>query len=224
MTSPAELVDELRRLIEVVRTTDLEEAADHGVSLAGLAERVATLRTELAPHVVDDLRMQRALRGNAHFSSAERMPGLASMSPQEFFPYSPIIGTLNPVAPGVHLHVEGDRVVGGGRVGAAFNGPPGSVHGGHVAALMDELLGCVCLANDRGGFTGTLTVRYERTTPLDTDLELEGWIDRVEGRKTVAVGEIRAGGQVCARGEGIFIRPRSAEELAAESSTEGDGR
>ncbi len=206
VTTPADLVAELRRLIDVIRTTDLEVAADHGVDLDDMTDRIGAIRAELAPHVVDDLRMQRGLYAHEHFTNPPAMPTLGDIAPGDFFPYSPVIGTLNPVAPDVHLRVDGDQVIGSGTVSAAHNGPPGGVHGGHVAALMDELLGVACIASGTGGFTGTLTVRYENLTPLDTELTLRGWVDRIEGRKIFAQGEICAGDTRCAVGEGIFIR------------------
>ena len=42
-------------------------------------------------------------------------------------------------------------------LGPVYEGPPGHVHGGLVAAMFDELLGFAQLS---GGFTGTLTIRY----------------------------------------------------------------
>ena len=56
--------------------------------------------------------------------------------------------------------------------------------------MFDELLGCDQRVRGLGGFTGTLSVRYERPTPLEGELELEGWIDRVEGRKVITMGTI----------------------------------
>lgn len=210
MTSPADLVGELRRLIEVIRTTDLEVAASQGVALEDLSDRVGLIRSALEPHVVDDMRMQRGLYAHEHFTNPPALPDLQQTPPHEFFPYSPVIGTLNPIAPDVHFRVVDGQVEGRGQVGAAHNGPPGAVHGGHVAALMDELLGVACVASGQGGFTGTLSVRYERITPLDTELTLRGWVDRVEGRKIFAMGEIHANGDRCVTAEGIFIRPAAA--------------
>jgi hypothetical protein len=58
----------------------------------------------------------------------------------------------------------------------------------------------------QGGFTGTLSVRYEKGTPLGVPIELDAWLDRSEGRKSFVKGEMRADGVVTARAEGIFIR------------------
>ena len=53
--------------------------------------------------------------------------------------------------------------------------------------------------------TGTLQVRYIKPTPIDTDLRLEGWVEKVEGRKNFLTAEMWAGDMLCARCEGIFI-------------------
>jgi acyl-CoA thioesterase FadM len=60
--------------------------------------------------------------------------------------------------------------------------------------------------NGVGAFTGTLSVRYERPTPLGEAIEMEAWIERTEGRKVFARGEMRHQGAVTARAEGVFIR------------------
>ena len=54
--------------------------------------------------------------------------------------------------------------------GSAYEGPPGHVHGGYVAAAFDELLGMTQSLGGMPGMTGTLTVRYRRPTPLRTEL------------------------------------------------------
>src|SRR6185369_14502058 len=58
-----------------------------------------------------------------------------------FFDYSPLIGLSNPIAPPVVLSVDGDVVCGTVTFGAAYEGPPGHVHGGFIAATFDEVLG-----------------------------------------------------------------------------------
>ena len=117
-----------------------------------------------------------------------------------------MVGPLNPIAPPLTFTFDGERLRGSGAVPAAYVGPPGMVHGGVVAMIIDELLGAVNACLGLGAFTGTLTIRYERPTPIATDLELESWVDRTEGRKVFTVGTISAGGVVTARAEGVFIR------------------
>jgi acyl-coenzyme A thioesterase PaaI-like protein len=122
-----------------------------------------------------------------------------------FFDQSPIIGLANPIAPPVSMHAEEGCVVGSATFGSAYEGPPGCVHGGWIAAAMDELLGFAQSMGGQPGMTGTLTVRYRNPTPLHTELRLQARVDGVERRKTLASGEIYAGEMLCAEAEGIFV-------------------
>ena len=60
-----------------------------------------------------------------------------------------------------------------------------------------------------GGYTGTLSVRYLSPTPLDIELSGKAWVETINGRKAVIVGELRAGDRVCAEAEGLFIKPKT---------------
>ena len=124
-----------------------------------------------------------------------------------FFDHSPLIGLSNPLAPPIELSADADgrRVHGRAVFGAAYEGPPGCVHGGYVAAAFDELLGFANALSGTPGMTGTLTVRYRRPTPLHTELRFEGVFERAEGRKIYTAGQLYAGDALCAEAEGLFI-------------------
>ena len=137
--------------------------------------------------------------------------------PHAFFDHSPIAGRANPLAPPIEMEIVGDRVIGHVNYGAAYEGPPGSVHGGHIAAAFDEVLGMAQSLGGQPGMTGTLTVRYRKPTPLHTDLRLVAQIDRLEGRKTFTTGELLAGDLLTAEGDAVFIHvdmARIAELMA----------
>jgi len=141
--------------------------------------------------------------------------------PAEFFPYSPIIGPRNPVAAPIEFVEQDGDLVAEHVFDAPWCGPPASVHGGVIALVFDELLGCVNVVNELGGFTGTLNVRYRALTPIDRPIRMRAWIDRQEGRKTWARGTMHDGDTLCSEAEGVFIRPRP-EVFAAERG-EGAG-
>ena len=70
--------------------------------------------------------------------------GEASMANYQrnlFIDHSPFSGWLNPLAPPMTLTSDGTEVVATVTFGAAYEGPPGHVHGGYVAAAFDEVLG-----------------------------------------------------------------------------------
>ncbi len=135
-----------------------------------------------------------------------------------FFDQSPFIGLANPLAPPITIGLDDEgRAVASVVFGSAYEGPPGCVHGGFVAAAFDEVLGFAQSRSGSPGFTGTLTVRYRSPTPLHRELRFEGWIDRQEGRKIFARGTVHAGERLCAEAEGIFVsaRPEKFQELLA---------
>lgn len=123
-----------------------------------------------------------------------------------FFDQSPLIGLANPLAPPLtigrkdetHAHATGT-------FGSAYEGPPGSVHGGFVAAAFDEVLGYVQSLSGHPGMTGTLTVKYRKPTPLHTLLRFEAELVRVEGRKIFTRATLSADGVLRAEAEAIFI-------------------
>lgn len=127
-------------------------------------------------------------------SDQESASGVQVAAPQKGFP-SGYAG----------LGARRTKVVGHVRYGYAYEGPPGCVHGGVLAAAFDEILGFAQSLSGRPGMTGTLTVRYRKPTPLNADLVFEGWVDRIEGRKIFTSGRCMAGDAVTAEAEGLFI-------------------
>lgn len=126
-------------------------------------------------------------------------------SPAAHFEHSPLLGLANPLAPPLRLEVRDGMVHGTARFGAAYEGPPSSVHGGFVAAAFDEVLGMTQTLSGAPGMTGTLTVRYRSPTPLHADLRFEGTLDKVEGRKRFTSGRLYAGETLTAEADGLFI-------------------
>ena len=80
------------------------------------------------------------------------------------------------------------------------------MHGGVIAALFDELLGCANLANEVGGMTGTLRDQYRAPTPIGEELRPERGSRRIEGRKVFARGTIHHGDTLTAEADGVFIQ------------------
>ncbi|MFZ4585469.1 MAG: PaaI family thioesterase [Acidimicrobiia bacterium] len=125
----------------------------------------------------------------------------------DYLPRSPVVGRCSPMAPPVQIRMVGTRLVGDVTFGAAYEGPPGYVHGGVLALVFDEVLGMVNLGSDHPGMTAVLTVKYRRPTPLYRPTVLEGWVERVEGRKAITRGRITVDGEVTAEVEGLFVTP-----------------
>lgn len=134
-----------------------------------------------------------------------------SGSPGGFFDHSPLSGVANPLAPPIkfELPITGtqETKIMKGKVifGNAYEGPPGCVHGGFLAAAFDELLGRTQSLSMNPGMTATLTVSYKKPTPIKKELEFEGILQRVEGRKVYTKGICRCDGVVTAEAEALFI-------------------
>jgi acyl-coenzyme A thioesterase PaaI-like protein len=123
-----------------------------------------------------------------------------------------VIGVRNPVAPPLVLHHESDGLVWADFVlGAAYEGPAGHVHGGVCAMILDHVLGATAHKPNKPAYTGTLTLRYLRGTPLGQPLRAQAHIDRIDGVKTFAVGHIADAEGITVQAEGVFIHPRDAQ-------------
>jgi acyl-coenzyme A thioesterase PaaI-like protein len=129
----------------------------------------------------------------------------STLAPHQYFPFSPMIGLYSPLAPPIRCELDGETVVGRGVMGAAYEGPPGCVHGGIIAGLFDEILGVANIASGAGAMTGTLTIVYRSPTPLYTELRLEGRTLAIDGRKVRTAGTLHAGDRLCAEADGVFI-------------------
>lgn len=139
--------------------------------------------------------------------------GIRFTSDGEQMPWgNPVIGIRNPVAPPVVIRREDDgRVVTDFELGAAYEGPPGHVHGGVAALVLDHVLGETASNLQSPRLTGTITLRYLRTTRLGR-LHAEARIVRTEGVKAFAVGHLSDADGVTVEAEGVFIQPRWARE------------
>lgn len=129
---------------------------------------------------------------------------------------NPAVGVRNAIAPPMEIHHEVGE--GDGRcwaefeLGLPYEGPPGLVHGGICALVLDHILGEA--ASDgltKPHFTGTITLRYVRGTKQGP-VRAEAWIDRVDGVKTFARGTLSDVDGVSVEADGIFIRPSWARE------------
>jgi acyl-coenzyme A thioesterase PaaI-like protein len=122
---------------------------------------------------------------------------------------SSIFGQSNPISPPLVVAIEdgddGPVVVGRVTFGQPYEGPPGHVHGGWIAAVFDEVLGLAQAITDSPGMTGRLTVRYRAPTPLHTELVLRGRVTGVQGRKIHTEATLHAGDVLCAEADGLFV-------------------
>jgi uncharacterized protein (TIGR00369 family) len=101
---------------------------------------------------------------------------------------------------------ESRRIRGNFRLGPAYQGGAGFMHGGIIALLLDEAMGKVCRFRDVRAVTAELTIEYLKPVPVDQDISIEAFEVDAKGRNLFHVGEIRnADGAVLARGRGRFV-------------------
>jgi hypothetical protein len=208
-------VASVRRLTAHLRKTRApkELLIDVECEVAALSDRLAAYDYE-GPYQQRRLVMEEADFTGSHARDTD--------DPAEFFPYSPVIGPLNPIAPAVSFDFDGEQMHAEHIFDAPYNGPPTAVHGGVIALVFDELLGTLGALRDIGGFTGTLTVRYQALTPIGQKIRMRSWVDRREGRKCFIKGTMHHGERLCAEAEGIFIRPRVSMIEHAMASQSGE--
>jgi acyl-coenzyme A thioesterase PaaI-like protein len=130
-----------------------------------------------------------------------------------------VVGLRNAIAPPLVITPDDRGVRSEFHLGAAYEGPPGSVHGGVLALVLDQMLGEAAGAGGKPGMTATLTLTYRQRTPLG-DLRTAAWIEKVDGIKTWARGELVGPEGVTVEAEGLFILPRWAREAIAKGDAE----
>jgi acyl-coenzyme A thioesterase PaaI-like protein len=122
-----------------------------------------------------------------------------------------VIGVRNPVAPPLVVEQSESGVFADFHLGAAYEGPPGHVHGGVAALVLDHVLGAAATSADKPRLTGTITLHYLRVTRLG-QLHAEARITRRDGVKTFTAGHLADDEGVTVEAEGVFIQPRWARE------------
>jgi Thioesterase superfamily len=125
-----------------------------------------------------------------------------------------VIGLRNAIAPPLTIHHDDDatRCWSEFTLSSAYEGPPGLVHGGVCALVLDHVLGEAASAGlTKPLFTGTLTVRFVRGTPLGR-LRADAAVERTEGVKSFVSGHLSDGEGITVEAEGIFIKPAWARD------------
>lgn len=125
-------------------------------------------------------------------------------------PDNPCFGCGGANPRGMRLSFEQDdprqRIVGRFRLSEEYLGGSGFLHGGIIALLLDEAMGKACRFHAEHAVTAELRVEYKRPIPVNTEIVVEGFVTRRDGRQLYHEGEIRnEAGDLLARGEGRFV-------------------
>jgi len=194
---------------------DLAEDGEDAAAKRDFAAAVREILEELDMAAMPASRFEQEtakLRGLAEELRESHAPSSAAASPgytgmENFYDRSPIVGHANPIAPPASLeHCPEEQCVRGEvEFGKAFEGAPGLVHGGFLAALLDEALGCVTVYSGASGMTGEYTLRFVHPTRIKMPLRFEARFDRREGRKIYVSATLWDGETLTVKATGIFI-------------------
>ena len=182
------LTDTVRDLVDATITTTVDP------------DEVAAVDTELRALVARLRASQSDEPAGVHYNTEGRSWGWGNA----------VVGLRNAVAPPLDITHEPDGSAHADvTLGAAYEGPPGLVHGGVCTLLLDHLMGETASAFRRVTFTGTLTTRFLRGTPLGP-IRLEGRITHEDERKVFVEAHIADAEGVTVECDGVFIVPKWA--------------
>lgn len=116
------------------------------------------------------------------------------------------------------LHVRsfpaGDRVIAEWRPEPHHEAFPGVLNGGIIGALLDchcnwtaawHLMRSAGLDHPPCTVTADYAIVLKRPTPTDGPVRLEAWVESASADRAVVLGELTAGGKVCATCRGSFV-------------------
>jgi len=127
-------------------------------------------------------------------------------------------GQANPVGLRLEFSMSQDGAIASNAIiSDQYEGPPGFLHGGIIATLLDEAMSKANRARGVTAMTRQMQVEYLLPIPSGKAIRIEGTVTRSEGRKHWAESRIRnANGEVLARATGLFIAVRARDLSASQ--------
>jgi acyl-coenzyme A thioesterase PaaI-like protein len=90
--------------------------------------------------------------------------------------------------------------------GPSTEGPAGFVHGGSMAAVLDEAMGLAAWIRGYTVVAAKITVQYRKMLPLESVITVEAKVISVNGKKVTTKGKIyNETGALFTESEGLFI-------------------
>jgi uncharacterized protein (TIGR00369 family) len=120
-------------------------------------------------------------------------------------------GQANPAGLRLEFSKSADgTIVSNALISDNYEGPPGYLHGGIIATILDEAMSKANRARGVVAMTRQMQVDYLRPVPSGAAIRVEGRVLRSEGRKHWTESAIRADdGTILARATGLFIAVKS---------------
>lgn len=125
--------------------------------------------------------------------------------------FSPVVGAGNPQALPLKFEQTADGVEAEVSFDRRFEGPPGHVHGGHIALMLDEVLAQAMINSERWGLTARLSVDYMKAIQMGASVTCHARVSESHGRRTVVTGGIKSpdGLVSYATAQAVFVSPRA---------------
>jgi acyl-coenzyme A thioesterase PaaI-like protein len=118
----------------------------------------------------------------------------------------PVRGNILTVPMSAHKTDDG-RIEGWAQFARFHLGRNGAVHGGSIGMLFDTVLGLTSsvLTGGPRQRTAYLHINYRQVVPIETKLQIDAAVDRVEGRKIFVSGRLTDGEKVLTDADALFI-------------------
>jgi uncharacterized protein (TIGR00369 family) len=116
-------------------------------------------------------------------------------------------GQINPAGLHLEFSVTPDHtVICNAVVSENYEGPPGYLHGGIIATLLDEAMSKANRAHGVTAMTRQMQVEYLHPVHSNSPIRIEGLVTRSEGRKHWTEAHIQnSNGKILAKATGLFI-------------------
>jgi acyl-coenzyme A thioesterase PaaI-like protein len=191
------LVERARELVEAIVMTDVDAdtRAELASEIGSVAERLRARRREQALYLVrhPDGRVESLVQA-----------GAGRLNPQA----PPIEWVVLPAPPPPGSEPRPVEVRARCTFTAAHSGSPSRVHGGVIAAALDEVVGVAAAAAGASGMTVALNVSLSGGTPFGVPVEIVGRYVRSDGRKRYASGDVIVHGDITAHADLIAVSER----------------
>ena len=128
-------------------------------------------------------------------------------------------GRSNPIGLGIDgFRLDGDTLVADFVPDPHHRGGPGILHGGIIAAALDEILAWAGMITEKiVVVTATLDIRYRKPVMLDgRSLALSGRVVDRHGRKVRLAGSLLADGVEAATATGLYVATHDLAQLLGE--------
>lgn len=98
------------------------------------------------------------------------------------------------------------HVMGSFTVTEHHQGAPGLAHGGVISAAVDEGMGYLLWLVQSPAVTAHLEIDYRRPVPVGSRLDLDGRVERIEGRKIFASMQGRVDGDLAVEAKALYLK------------------